>query len=332
MKKLFLSLFCSAAVFSASAINYRQAREYAYFLTDKMAYELNLTTEQYEKAYQVNLDYLLSVDHRTQIGGNYWNYRDTDLRFILFDWQYNLYRSIEYFYRPAVWDHSGFSISIYHHYGKTSFYYDRPTIFYNYAGTHWSNRSYATESPYCGQVFDGRRGGMRGSYAPHVSYKNAYGYTNGYDRPRYGAEYSNGNGYSHYNYQRYNNGASSYRYGNHSSSYESIGEYRHGVEQNLDHLGGRNAQHRDNRDRNLPSRYNNHTQGTVYGETWVDNNLHPQKHRNNTQSKYSNNNRYTPSRSKSNSNNHSSVYTSDYGNNRNNNTQKATTVIMSGRR
>ena len=62
MKRLLLSLFLAAAGVSASAMNYADAREYAYFLTDKMAYELNLTPAQYDQVYQVNLDYFLSVN------------------------------------------------------------------------------------------------------------------------------------------------------------------------------------------------------------------------------------------------------------------------------
>ena len=48
MKKLlfaFIALF--TIVMSSSAMSYEQARNQALFLTDKMAYELNLTEEQY---------------------------------------------------------------------------------------------------------------------------------------------------------------------------------------------------------------------------------------------------------------------------------------------
>lgn len=63
MKRIlfFLVLLFPWAV-SAGAFSYAEAREEAYFLTDKMAYELNLTSEQYNRVYQVNLDYLLSID------------------------------------------------------------------------------------------------------------------------------------------------------------------------------------------------------------------------------------------------------------------------------
>ena len=63
MKKfiLTLALILSLAV-SANAMSYDQARDQALFLTDKMAYELNLTEDQYEAAYEVNLDYLMSIN------------------------------------------------------------------------------------------------------------------------------------------------------------------------------------------------------------------------------------------------------------------------------
>ena len=57
---------------TASAMSYEQARQQALFLTDKMAYELNLTEDQYEAAYEVNLDYLMSVDTYDDLYGAYW--------------------------------------------------------------------------------------------------------------------------------------------------------------------------------------------------------------------------------------------------------------------
>ena len=40
-----------AIMADANAMSFAQAREQALFLTDKMAYELNLSEEQYEAAY-----------------------------------------------------------------------------------------------------------------------------------------------------------------------------------------------------------------------------------------------------------------------------------------
>ena len=48
---------------SAKAISHEEAKDDALFLTDKMAYELSLTDDQYEAVYEINLDYLLCHFH-----------------------------------------------------------------------------------------------------------------------------------------------------------------------------------------------------------------------------------------------------------------------------
>ena len=64
MKKMFFALMVMlTSTMAASAMSYEQARNEALFLTDKMAYELNLTDEQYEAAYEINLDYLMGVKY-----------------------------------------------------------------------------------------------------------------------------------------------------------------------------------------------------------------------------------------------------------------------------
>ena len=69
MKKLIISLISLFVLtVSANAMSYNQARRQALFLTDKMAYELNLTDDQYEAAYEINLDYLVSC--RNDLGKN----------------------------------------------------------------------------------------------------------------------------------------------------------------------------------------------------------------------------------------------------------------------
>ena len=76
---------------AASAMSYSQAREQALFLTDKMAYELNLTDDQYEAAYEINLDYLLSVNSDDELYGDYWRWRNIDFSYVLLDWQYRMF-------------------------------------------------------------------------------------------------------------------------------------------------------------------------------------------------------------------------------------------------
>ena len=79
---LVISLF---GVLGANAISYNEARDQARFLTDKMAYELNLNDEQYDMAYEINLDYLLSMDNADDVYGAKLSHRNGDMRYILFD-------------------------------------------------------------------------------------------------------------------------------------------------------------------------------------------------------------------------------------------------------
>ena len=104
------------AVAGAFAMDYETAREQAYYLTDKMAYELNLNDQQYNDAYEINLDYLLSVNTEADIFADYWEYRNNDLRFILHDWQWRTFIATEYFFRPLTWYNHGWYFPIYHHY------------------------------------------------------------------------------------------------------------------------------------------------------------------------------------------------------------------------
>ena len=81
MKRLFIFLTATFILsFTAKAMDYESARSNALFLTDKMAYELNLTPEQYDRVYQINLDYFVSIRTVADCDGVYWGFRNTDLR------------------------------------------------------------------------------------------------------------------------------------------------------------------------------------------------------------------------------------------------------------
>lgn len=122
---------------TANAMSYLQAREQALFLTDKMAYELNLTQAQYDAAYEINLDYLMSVDRYDDLYGSYWRWRNSDLRYILLDWQYRAYCAASYFYRPLYWTSGTWHFSIYKRYPhRTHYYFGRPNIYITYRGGH----------------------------------------------------------------------------------------------------------------------------------------------------------------------------------------------------
>ena len=122
---------------SATAMSFEQARREALFLTDKMAYELNLTEEQYEACYEINLDYLMGVTGRTDVFGVYWERRNLDLSYILMDWQWNAFIAASYFYRPLYWEAGYWHFGIYARYPhRDYFYFGTPTFYVSYRGGH----------------------------------------------------------------------------------------------------------------------------------------------------------------------------------------------------
>ena len=154
MKKMIIALvalFTFAA--SANAMSYEQARQQALFLTDKMAYELNLTEEQYEAAFEVNLDYLMSVNTQADLYGIYWQQRNLDLSYILLDWQYRAFVDATYFYRPLYWEAGYWHFGIYARYPhRDFFYFGRPHFYTVYRGGH-SWRMNGGRSYYHGRTF-----------------------------------------------------------------------------------------------------------------------------------------------------------------------------------
>ncbi len=164
MKRYLLTLLIVlAGTLSAKAISYNEARDRAWFLTDKMAYELNLTPDQYDRVYQVNLDYFMSIAYEADCYGVYWNYRDTDLRYILWDWQYRLYVTLDYFYRPIRWIRAAWHYPICDHYRYGYYYYERPRVYVSYHGCNWKRRGHNDVSPYRGWRAE-RGPGMRDRY------------------------------------------------------------------------------------------------------------------------------------------------------------------------
>ncbi len=179
MKRSILTIVALVAMAAQSwAIDYETAREQAYYLTDKMAYELNLNEQQNSDAYEINLDYLLSLNTENDIEAAYYDYRAADLRYILYDWQWDAYLAAEYFYHPVHWFNGGWYFPIYRHYAHGYFFYDRPGIFWDYRGAH-GRAHYMHASYYCN-----RRpmwiGGFRGA-GQHMT-----GHPNGSTRGRYG--------------------------------------------------------------------------------------------------------------------------------------------------
>ena len=121
---------------SKNAMSYNAAKHEALFLSDKMAYELNLTAAQYEAVYEINLDYLMSLNAHADVFGIWWDRRNADLHFVLNSWQYDKYVALSHFYRPVAWKAGSWTFAVYTHYNRGRFYNAHPTVFVTYKGGH----------------------------------------------------------------------------------------------------------------------------------------------------------------------------------------------------
>ena len=153
---LLLQLLLTVCVVRAAAMSYDEARSRSWFLTDKMAYELNLTPEQYECAYEINLTYLMHVRTESDCFGAYYRYRDADLRCVLTKWQYDLYATLSYFTLPLRWLRGAWVFPIYNHYAVGTCYYAPPSIYHTFHGANWIRRSHHAPSPYKNRHFHSR--------------------------------------------------------------------------------------------------------------------------------------------------------------------------------
>ena len=259
MKKLIFALVALLTMtVSVNAMSYEQARDQALFLTDKMAYELNLTEDQYEAAYEINLDYLMSIDSYDDLYGIYWTRRNLDLSYILLDWQYSAYVAASYFYRPLYWEAGYWHFGIYARYPyRTYFYFGRPSFYLTYHGGH-SWRVNGGRSWYHGRTYG----------APHRNGSNHHGFgmRNGFDR----GDYRNHSGH----FERAQGGKALERRSgsaNHGGGSGSFGGNRN--DRRNDRVGGRDVVQRQDNNRSGDRRPDNvgtrnsssHSSGTFGG-------------------------------------------------------------------
>ena len=137
MKKIMIMAMLMAMTIAANAMSYKAARNEALFLSDKMAYELKLTDAQYDAVYEINLDYLMSINGRNDVHGIWWKRRNADLRYVLTRWQYEKFLDLEYFYRPVSWKPKSKSLTfnVYGRYNNRKHFYNaHPTVYANYKG------------------------------------------------------------------------------------------------------------------------------------------------------------------------------------------------------
>lgn len=154
MKRMMMILAMIATmVVSASATSLSKARTEALFLSDKMAYVLNLSDDQYNAVYEINLDYILRVNGRDDVYGYAWEERNSDLRYVLTDYQYTTYLATAYFYRPLNWSGNQMVFVIHNRYPENRYYRSAPRNYSTYKG---GNRSYSY-SAYQGRTYSENR-------------------------------------------------------------------------------------------------------------------------------------------------------------------------------
>lgn len=164
MKKLIITLvLVFATVMNVSAMSkYRASRE-ARYLTDKMAWELDLSYGQMEDVYEINYDYFRSL---VSIHSNYsfaYELRNEELSFVLSPRQWARFIAIEYFFVPVHVHNYSWFFPVHNHYRKDHFYYDAPYAYSHYSGSHASNRDY-----YKGRL-DIHKHDHEHGYKPHTS-------------------------------------------------------------------------------------------------------------------------------------------------------------------
>lgn len=160
MKRILFMLFAvimSTAVCHAAMSNSKVRKE-TRFLTDKMAYELNLNTAQYNDVYEINYDFISGVRYLMDdvLRGEEWalnryydylDIRNDDLRWVLSRRQYSRFMQAAYFFRPIYVSGGHWSFRIYVTYTNLNhFYYPRPYHYRTYCGghnrVHYHNVSY----------------------------------------------------------------------------------------------------------------------------------------------------------------------------------------------
>ena len=153
MKKLttlwMMILMLCMSIPAMGAMSMSKVRENARFLTDRMAYELNLTPMQYDDVYEVNYDFIDNIryimddvvrgyDHAVDRYYQFLDYRNDDLRWILSASQYRRFMGVDYFYRPVYTTASNWLFRIYKVYHDVKhFYFDKPHHYKSYRGGHY---------------------------------------------------------------------------------------------------------------------------------------------------------------------------------------------------
>ena len=152
MKRILFLLFAIGLTVGTTVMagmSTSKVRKETRFLTDKMAYELSLSTQQYNDAYEINYDFIYSVRNIMDYvaRGYEWamddyyealDIRNDDLRWVLSDGQYRRFMGADYFYRPIYVTGGRWSLRVYINYpNRGLFYFGVPYHYHTYCGAHY---------------------------------------------------------------------------------------------------------------------------------------------------------------------------------------------------
>lgn len=152
MKRILFLLFAiglNASMTMMASMSTSKVRKETRFLTDKMAYELDLNTRQYNDIYEINYDFIYSVRNIMDyvVRGDEWavndyyealDIRNDDLRWVLNDSQYRRFMGADYFYRPIYVTGGRWNFRIYINYpNRGLFYFGVPYHYRTYCGAHY---------------------------------------------------------------------------------------------------------------------------------------------------------------------------------------------------
>ena len=110
---LFILLVVTASTTVMAGMSTSKVRKETRFLTDKMAYELDLNNPQYNDVYEINYDFIYSLRNIMDyvVRGDEWalddyyealDIRNDDLRWVLSDAQYRRFLGAEYSIVPFM--------------------------------------------------------------------------------------------------------------------------------------------------------------------------------------------------------------------------------------
>lgn len=142
MKRMILSLMLVVSVVNVFAMTKSRARQEAWFLTDKMAYELLLTEGQIEDVYEINYDYFRSLSSYNHVYTFEANRRMDYLAYVLTPWQWRKFQTILDFVNPVKVVNRAWHFVIYSRYDRGFHYYNKPYAYTHYKGLNMNNLSY----------------------------------------------------------------------------------------------------------------------------------------------------------------------------------------------